>query len=100
MAFTTCCSMYFEARYILMETPLGPTLISHHRISAFGWDWVSTVPIKRIFLFIFCLVGGSDIYAVLVCGNDSKDKINAAVFDRDLYEFKNVLEDCRIIGVR
>ena len=56
------------------------------------------MPVQRIFLF--CLVGGSDIYAVLVCGNDSKDKINAAVFDRDLYEFKNVLEDCRIIGVR
>lgn len=81
-----------------METPFGPTLISHHRISAFGWDSVSTVPVQRIFLF--CLVGGSDIYAVLVCGNDPKDKINAAVFDSDLYEFKNVLEDCRIIGVR
>lgn len=38
MAFTTCCSMYFEARYILMGTPFGPTLINHHRISAFGWD--------------------------------------------------------------
>lgn len=56
------------------------------------------MPVQRIFLF--CLVGGSDIYAVLVCGNDPKDKINAAVFDSDLYEFKNVLEDCRIIGVR
>ena len=46
------------------------------------------------------LVGGSDIYAVLVCGNDPYSPPAAAVFQRDLIGFKSVLTDSRIVGVR
>lgn len=46
------------------------------------------------------LAGGSNIYAVLVCGNDPYSPKAAAVFERDLFGFKSVLTDSRIVGVR
>ena len=51
-------------------------------------------------LLYFILVGGSNTYAVLICGNDSNSLVNAAVFKRDLFELENILTDSRIIGVR
>lgn len=50
--------------------------------------------------FSLSLAGGSDVYAVLVCGNDPSSPKNAAIFQRDLLGFKSVLTDNRIVGVR
>ena len=49
---------------------------------------------------ICLIVGGSDTYAVLVCGNDPDLPKAATIFQHDLMGFKNVLTDCRIVGVR
>lgn len=49
---------------------------------------------------IYLIVGGSDTYAVLVCGNDPDLPKAAAIFQHDLIGFKSVLTDCRIVGVR
>ena len=46
------------------------------------------------------LAGGSDVYAVLVCGSDPSSPKSAAIFKRDLIGFKGVLTDNRIVGVR
>lgn len=46
------------------------------------------------------IVGGSDVYAVLVCGNDPSSPNSAAIFNKDLLGFKSVLTDNRIVGVR
>ena len=49
---------------------------------------------------LFCFAGGSDMYAVLICGNDPDVKRNAAVFERDLCGIESVLTDSRIVGIR
>ena len=46
------------------------------------------------------IAGGSDVYAVLVCGNDPSSAKTAAIFERDLLGFKSVLTDSRIVGLR
>ena len=46
------------------------------------------------------IAGGSDVYAVLVCGNDPSSAKTAAIFERDLLGFKSVLTDNRIVGLR
>ncbi|XP_022799609.1 uncharacterized protein LOC111337538 isoform X3 [Stylophora pistillata] len=45
-------------------------------------------------------IGGSDTYAVLVCGSDPDSPKTAAIFHQDLIGFKSVLTDSRIVGVR
>ena len=51
-------------------------------------------------LLYIAVAGGSDVYAVLVCGNDAHSQVNAAVFERDLYGMKSVLTDPRVVGIR
>ena len=46
------------------------------------------------------IAGGSDVYAVLVCGNDTFSPKAAAIFKRDLLGLKSVLTDNRIVGLR
>ena len=49
---------------------------------------------------ICLIVGGSDTYAVLVCGSDPASQKAATIFENDLMDFKNVLTDNRIVGIR
>lgn len=51
-------------------------------------------------LLYIAVAGGSDIYAVLVCGSDVHSSENAAVFERDLHGMKMVLTDPRVVGIR
>ena len=46
------------------------------------------------------IAGGSNVYAVLVCGNDPSSPKSAAIFERDLLDFESVLTDNRIVGLR
>lgn len=51
-------------------------------------------------LLYIAVTGGSNTYAVLVCGNDAHSEDTAAVFQRDLYGMKSVLTDPRVVGIR
>ena len=49
---------------------------------------------------MFFILGRKNTYAVLICGNDAGNPKVAKIFEKDVNDFYEVLNDNRIVGIR